>query len=343
MDTAVKIVIGLAALFLAVGGPQLIKRERAPKPAKQQQQQQQQEQRQRAAIAADSLLAELLSTAPRTPDTPAPAATFASAPFNQIRSRDWLQQNGKLTVEMQEANLIYYLIASSERCRIDSLEACLREQVRAANIDPTDFQLTYFLDRVIRTGAGILVWQGRRYITYYDRLREAGWTTGERDFDNDYSCSSFSYRSKNPMPFINRTLPDERIFEPVEKARYPNGRTTSGQGAVNWLTVAVNMRDFPLSVPDSTRRAMLTSRFSGQGRRQPVERAFIVIELADGRQFLTEPMDTGGYIDSKTINWRIGNSSDEIAFFRSLGRIAKAYCFTVPKEITYETVLTNSR
>ncbi|MFQ5631848.1 MAG: hypothetical protein ACE5I1_24005, partial [bacterium] len=164
MDTVIKILLGGAVVFLVFGGPRLLKKGDQPPQAPP------------------------VVIGEPTPDTSDEGGatgemdlsrTFVSgAPTTKISSMDWLRSNGNFVVEMQEANMTYYLLANSNRCHIDSLYACLKQAVLSQNIDPVDFQYTYFLDRVIRAGSGFLVWEGKSYLTSYDKVRKAGWSSG---------------------------------------------------------------------------------------------------------------------------------------------------------------------
>ncbi len=332
MGTLVKILIGGLAVFLIFGGPRRLKKADAPLPA---------DQAAPAAVPAER---------PITPGIPdrslsvVDRPTFKGQPDNLITSLEWLEKNGRVMVEMQDARLTYYLRARSDRTHIDSVANCLREAVMQRNIDPVDFQYTYFLDRVMIAGSGLLIWEGKRYVTNYARLRKAGWTSGERNFKNSYRCNNFRYQSKKPFDFIRANINNPEVFEPYEKARYPNGLTASGQEAVNWHTVSVNPYDFPLSVPNQRRRQQLTQRYAAEGKRVPQARSFIVLIANDGRMFLTEAMDTGSGVKRKWIDWRIGNTSAEIKYFFGIGSQVKAICYVFQDpNITFEQVLAASR
>lgn len=324
MDTIIKILVGGAVVFLVFGAPRLLERENGQQPP-----------------------VVIEEPAPDSGESGQPPAdtdlsvTFANgAPTNTISSLDWLKNNGNFVVEMQEANLTYYLIANSNRCHVDSLSACIQQAVQQRNIDPVEFQYTYFLDRVNLAGSGVLVWEGNRYITSYDRIRGAGWD----NISWPYNCSSFSFTPRNALTFIRQNIGNENIFVPQAEARYPNGATASGQGAIDWVSVSVNARDFPLSVPQEARRNQLATRFNNEGKREPKARSFVAIQTKDGRLYLTEAMDTGSGVKPGWIDWRIGNSSVEIDFFHSLGRTVKAYCFTFEDpNMTYQQVIQNSR
>ena len=334
MGTLVKVVLGGLALFLAFGGPRLLKkgdipRDRVQKPVASQ---------------------PATPVSPKEPPASLPevtvpiSSTFRGQPDNLISSVAWLEQNATPIVEMQEARLTYYLLARSDRCNPDSLSACLQQAIQQANIDPVDFQYTYFFDRVMLAGSGTLFWGGRAYLLNYVKLRKAGWTRGDRAFKNTYRCRGFSYKSKKPFEFIDANISDEAIFTPIEKAKYPNGLTASGQEAVDWHTVSVNPFDFPLSVPNNARRASLTERYTLEKKRVPQARSFIVITSADGRMFLTEAMDTGSGVKRSWIDWRIGNTSAEIKYFHGIGSKVKAAGYILKDPgITFEQVLAASK
>jgi hypothetical protein len=326
MDTVIKILLGGAVVFLVFGGPRLLNKGSQPPQSP-------------PVVIGEPSLGTGRETVPAGKGDL--SNTFVSgAPVTRISSMSWLRSNGNLVVEMQEANMTYYLLANSSRLHIDSVAACLKQAVLSRNIDPVDFQYTYFLDRVILAGSGFLIWDGKKYLTSYDRVRRAGWSSGSRR----YSCSNFRYQAQNALTFIRQNISNESIFVPVEKARYPNGATASGQGAIDWVSLSVNARDFPLSVPDATRRTQLATRFAGEGKRKPAARSYVVIQTADGKLFLTEAMDTGSGVKPGWIDWRIGNTSTEIKYFRSLGRKVKAYGFTFDDpNMTYEKVLANSK
>lgn len=324
MDTLIKILVGGAVVFLVFGGPRLLKKKEGQPPP--------------IVIGEPDSRSAGGETSPGTPVADVSRTFVNGQPINQIRSLEWLRANGNWVVEMQEANLTYYLLAKSTRCHIDSVADCLKQAVLANGIDPTEFQYTYFLDRVLIAGSGVLFWDGKTYFVSYDHLRNAGWRGG-----NNYNCRGFRFQRKGVLEFLRENITNEAVFTPTEKAPYPNGATASGQGAIDWMTVSVNPRDFPLSVPDARRRAQLEARFTQEGKRPPAVRCFVVIETRDGRLFLTEAMDTGGGVKQGWIDWRIGNSSAEIKYFFSLGRMAKAYGFTFEDpEVTLQTVLENS-
>lgn len=335
MGTLAKFILGGLALFLAIGGPRLLKKGDPDQPG----------------------TPAVTETAPQS-DKPSPAAAssggaplsgtvpldFAGQPDNLISTTQWLAENGKLTREMQAANLTYYLLARSDRCHPDSLRPCVREKIQAANIDQREFQYTYFLDRVLLAGSGQLFWEGKAYFVNYVQLRKAGWASGERDFKNNYYCSSFSFRSKKPIEFIRQNISNKAVFTTFEEAPFPNGATASGQHAVNWHTVSVNPLDFPLSVPDEKRRAALQKRWADGKRWAPAARSFIVLITKDRRMFLTEASDTGGGVKPGWIDWRIGNTSAEIKYFHAIGSPVKAICYTfTDPNITFEQVLANSK
>jgi len=276
------------------------------------------------------------------------ALTTASEPFrqpdNMISSLDYLKSKAKTSAELSKVRVTYYLIAKSERCAVDSLETCLRDRVRAAQIDPLDFQYTYFLDRVINSGTGILTWQGQKYFMRYDKLRANNWTSGERSQKNVYTCSGFSYRSKKAIEFINANLAKKDLFTPLTEIEHPNGLTVSGQPAVDWRSLAINPLDIPMSVPYENRRSVLAQRYTAQGGKTPAPRVFVVLEFGNGQKYLTEASDGGSGVQKGWVDWRIGNSSAEIRYFQSLGSSAKATYFVFDDpSVTIEKVLEQSR
>ncbi|MDZ7361197.1 MAG: hypothetical protein ONB46_10785 [candidate division KSB1 bacterium] len=276
------------------------------------------------------------------------ALAAAAAPFRQpdniISSINYLKSNAKTTADLGKVRVTYYLIAKSERCAVDSLETCLQDRIRAAQIDPLDFQYTYFLDRVINSGTGILTWQGQKYFLRYDKLRANNWTSGDRSQKNVYTCSGFSYRSKRAIEFINANLAKKDLFTPLKEIEHPNGLTVSGQPAVDWRSLAVNPADIPMSVPYEKRRSILAQRYTAQGGKAPAPRVFVVLEFANGQKYLTEASDGGSGVQKGWVDWRIGNSSAEIRYFQSLGSSAKATYFVFDDpSVTLEKVLEQSR
>ncbi len=255
-----------------------------------------------------------------------------------------MKSSAKSSFTIDKVRVTYYLIAKSERCQVDSLDTCLQDRIRTARIDPREFQYTYFLDRVINSGTSILSWQGQSYQVRYDKLRENNWTTGERSHKNNYSCSGFSYRSKKSLEFINANLGKKDLFTPLTEVPFPNGATVSGQGAVDWQTLSINPADFPMSVPDEKRRAVLAKRYTASGAKAPAPRVFVVLEFANGSKYLTETSDGGSGVKKGWVDWRIGNTSTEIRYFLSLGSAAKATCFVFDDpSVTAEQVLEQSR
>jgi len=276
------------------------------------------------------------------------ALAAASEPFrqpdNMISSLDYLKSKAKTSAELSKVRVTYYLIAKSERCAVDSLETCLRDRVRTAQIDPLDFQYTYFLDRVINSGTGILTWQGQKYLVRYDKLRANNWTSGERSQKNVYTCSGFSYRSKKAIEFINANLVKKDLFTPLTEVEHPNGLTVSGQPAVDWRSLAINPVDIPMSVPYENRRSILAQRYTAKGGKAPAPRVFVVLEFGNGQKYLTEASDGGSGVQKGWVDWRIGNSSAEIRYFQSLGSSAKATYFVFDDpSVTIEKVLEQSQ
>jgi len=278
--------------------------------------------------------------ASRSAETP---ASFRQ-PDNLISSLDYLKDKAQSSLEIPQVRVTYYLIAKSERCALDSLETCLRDRARGAKIDPLDFQYTYFLDRVLNTGTGILNYQGQKFLVRYDKLRANNWAAGKRAPKNKYACTGFSYKSKEALEFINANLAKKDLFTPLAEVEHPNGLTISGQPALDWLTLAVNPNDIPMSVPDENRRATLTQRFAANNAKAPAPRVFVVLEFINGQKFLTEAADGGSGVQKGWVDWRIGNSSTEIRYFQALGSSAKAtyFVFDDPK-ITLEKVLDKSQ
>lgn len=334
MGTIGKLILGGLAIFLAVGGPRHLKKGNPDEAGQPSRPPVENRRNPPPAAPADRPAAQPLTGL---------TGNFAGQPANLITSLTWLEENGTLKVEMQEAHLTYYLLARSDRCSIDSLESCIKDAVLAGGIDPRDFQYTYFFDRVMIAGSGKLFWEGKAYLVNYAALRQAGWTDGTRNFKNNYRCAGFSFRSKDPVAFIHQNLADKKVFVPVDESPYPNGATVSGQGAMDWLTVSINPQNFPLSVPDARRRASLQQRYADKKYWPPEERSFIVLVAKDGRMFLTEAADTGSGVKENSIDWRIGNSSAEIKYFFTVGPVVRALCYTFKDaNLTIAKVLANS-
>ncbi len=315
MGTLIKFVLGGAALFFALGGPRMFKKKPADRPKPP--------------------VSDVVK--PGKPVTPPPTLPVdqggtSSAPIrldNRIAAMDWLRSNLEEVKGMpKKVGLTYYLLANSKRLAFESLDACLREKITAQKIDPEEFQYTYFLDRVMMAGSGRMTYEGKEYFTRYDLLRKAGWNKGKHAGRNNYTCRSFSWKSKNALEFIRKNLKSEAVFIPVEKAPAPNGRTASGQEAIDWVTVSVNPKDFPMSVPNKARRQQLSKRFSKEGKKAPKARSYILLITENQGMYLTEAMDTGGGVKEGWVDWRIGNSAEDIARFHRLGKTAMAYCFT---------------
>jgi len=276
------------------------------------------------------------------------ASSTTAAPFRQpgniISSIQYLKNKSSSSSEISKVRVTYYFVAKSERCAVDSLETCLQDRIRTAKIDSRDFQYTYFLDRVINSGTGILTWQEQKYLLRYDKLGQYNWTGGERAQKNNYNCSGFSYRSKKAVEFINANLAKKDLFTPLSEVEHPNGLTISEQPAVDWMTLAINPADFPMSVPNQKRREVLTGRFKKSGGKAPAPRVFVVLEFSNGQKYLTEAADGGSGVQKGWVDWRIGNSSAEIRYFQSLGNSAKAtyFVFDDPK-VTMEKALEQLR
>lgn len=297
------------------------------------------------AAAAETAAAQPKSSAPeKSAREKASGSTEAPASFrepdNLISSVDYLKSKAQTSFEIPKVRVTYYCVARSERCALDSLDACLRDRIRAAKIDPLDFQYTYFLDRALNSGTGILNYQGQKFLVRFDKLRENNWAAGKRAQKNNYTCSGFSYKSKEALTFINANLAKKDLFTPLAEVEHPNGLTVSGQPAVDWHTLAVNPNDIPMSVPEEKRRAVLTQRAAANGAKTPAPRVFAVLEFANGQKFLTEAADGGSGVQKGWVDWRIGNTSTEIGYFQALGSSAKAtyFVFDDPK-ITFEKVL----
>ncbi len=285
----------------------------------------------------------LASTPTLSPAEPL-ALNSRKAPAFEIHSLDFLNSLNDRPLVLEQVQVTYYLREASARCHVDSVPVCLQERVFEQELNARDFQYTYFFDRVLDSGTGVLLWEMREYLVRYETLRKYGWTSGKRNFTNDYRCGSFSYRSKKGVEFIQDNLLNRELFVPLETLNYPNGQTASGEAAVDWQTLAVNLADIPLSVPEAKRRASWTKRAGANGKRPPRARVFVVLEFPNGRKYLTEASDTGSGLKSHTVDWRIGNTSSEIAFFHALGNTAKATAFMFDDaKITFAQVLERSR
>lgn len=265
-------------------------------------------------------------------------------PAFEIHSLDFLQSLNNRPLVLEQVQVTYYVRDNSARCHFDSLPACLQERILEKELNARDLQYTYFFDRVLDSGTGVLSWEMREYLVRYDALQKYGWTSGKRNFTNDYRCGSFSYRSKKGVEFIQDNLLNRELFLPAEAMRFPNGQTASGEGAVDWQTLAVNLADIPLSVPEAKRRASWSKRAAANGKRPPRARVFVVLEFPNGKKYLTEASDTGSGLKSRTVDWRIGNTSAEIAFFQTLGNTAKATAFMLDDaRVTFAHAVERSR
>ncbi len=327
-----KVIFVAILAWLLLGGRGLIpkdKRREAPQPSPELQE---------AAEASPAVTkSSARASEPATPDT---APGFAGQPVSLIPSVDYLKSKAKSSFTIDKVRVTYYLIAKSDRCEVDSLETCLQDRIRTAKIDTRDFQYTYFLDRVINSGTGILTWQGQSYLVRYDKLRENNWASHK----NNYSCAGFSYHTKKAVEFITGNLAKKDLFTPLSETEFPNGATVSGQGAVDWQTLSINPADFPMSVPNEKRRAVLAQRFAANKLKAPAPRTFVVLEFANGNKYLTEASDGGSGVKKGWVDWRIGNTSTEIRHFLSLGSTAKATCFVFDDpSVTAEQALTESK
>jgi hypothetical protein len=330
METLIKLVIFAILAWLLFGGRGMVPKEwhRTPQPQSEETPDQE-----ATAAKASTTMAES-----------APASGFSGQPGNIIQSLNFLKSKAQSSFAISKVRVTYYLIAKSDRCHVDSLETCLRDRTRTAQIDARDFQYTYFFDRVINAGTGILSWQEQHYLVRYDKLRAYGWNSGERSHKNNYSCSGFSFRSKKPIEFINANLTKKDLFVPLNETEYPNGVTVSGQPAIDWVTLSINPADFPMSLPNEKRRATLAQRFTAAGNKAPAPRSFVVLEFANGTQYLTEASDGGSGVQKGWVDWRIGNSSTEIRYFQALGGNAKATCFVFDDPtMTVEKILAQSQ
>ncbi|HHL71753.1 MAG TPA: hypothetical protein ENJ29_04495 [Bacteroidetes bacterium] len=320
MSTLIKFILGGAALFFALGGPRMFKK-KPPAPTR-------------------PPVTDV--TRPDTPTGDKKAARRSASKDrgsvpgqaivleNRASALNWLRNNlDELKGMPKKVSLTYYLIAKSERCAPEALSACIQEKIRTQKIDAREFQYTFFLDRVMMAGSGRLKFDGKEYFTNYALLRDAGWNKGKYAGRNSYtSCKAFSWKSKNGLDFIKKNISNEAVFIPIEKAPAPNGLTASGQPAIDWVTVSVNPADFPLSVPNTARRKQLAQRYGKAGKMKPKARSYIVLITESGEMFLTEAMDTGGGVKKGWIDWRISNTSGDIARFHKLGKTATAFCFT---------------
>ncbi|MEK7727718.1 MAG: hypothetical protein AAB354_04850 [candidate division KSB1 bacterium] len=337
MENLLKILGGGVIIWLVFGGKGVLDRDHdAPRSS--------------PAIPADSVS---LSHGPpeRIAETPpelkppnqVPLAMRSRLPF-EIHSLAFLKSLDARPLTLENVQVTYYLRENSTRCHFDSLPPCLQDHLDERELNARDFQYTYFFDRVLDSGSGVLTWEMREYLVQYEALRRFFWTSGKRNFTNDYQCKSFSYRSKKGVEFIQDNLMNRELFRPLERSRFPNGQTASGEAAIDWQTLAVNLADFPLSVPDAKRRESWTKRAGANGTRPPRARVFVVLEFPNGRKYLTEASDTGSGLKSRTVDWRIGNTSEEIAFFLTLGNKAKATAFMLDdSKITFAEVLARSQ
>ncbi|NUO78799.1 hypothetical protein HUU05_01880 [candidate division KSB1 bacterium] len=283
-------------------------------------------------------------TAPSSRYSEEALLSIPNRPPFEIQSLAYLQSLDRDPLTVEQVKVTYYLRDNSQRCHFDSLPPCLQDRLVEHELNKRDFQFTYFFDRVLDSGSGVLTWEMRDFFVQYESLRKYGWTSGKRNFSNDYNCNSFSYRSKKGVEFIQDNLLNRELFLPLETLRYPNGQTASGEPAVDWQTLAVNLTDFPLSVPNSKRRESWTKRAAANGKRPPHARVFIVLEFPNGKKYLTEASDTGSGVKTNSVDWRIGNTSDEIALFHALGNKAKATAFVIDDEkVTFAQVLAQSK
>ena len=335
MENLLKILGGGVIIWLVFGGKGVLNKDHH-------------QPRSSPAVPADSTA--ISSPAPQpiasTPPPPADKIPFplrARPPF-EIHSLDYLKSLDARPLMLEQVRVTYYVRDNSVRCHFDSLPACLQERIVEKDLNARDFQYTYFFDRVLDSGSGVLTWEMREYLVQYETLRKHGWTSGKRNLANDYRCDSFSYRSKKGVEFIQDNLLNRELFRSLEGSRFPNGQTASGEPAVDWQTLAVNLTDFPLSVPETKRRESWTKRAGASGKRPPRARVFVVLEFPNGKKFLTEASDTGSGLRSHTVEWRIGNTNEEIAFFLTLGNKAKVTAFALDDvKVTFEQTLAWSR
>ena len=325
--------MGGLALFLALGGPRIFhKGSRTSPPVETQQQM--------SATKQPTGQAD----APLDYSGPSFKNSLSKQPDNQIFSLDWLEQNGKKVKKLSDIHLTYYLLANSRRCSLDSLAPCIREKIKSNGIDALEYQFTYFLDRVMIAGSGEMEWDKQRYVTHFNLLRDAGWNSGVHAGQNNYTCRDFKFKDKNGLEFIKQNIKNNKVFIRRQDHDAPNGRTFSGQEAVDWHTVSVNLHDFPLSVPEGKRRNQLAKKLKSTAIAGLYSRSFIVIKTRDGKMFLTEAMDTGTGVKNGWIDWRIGNSSDQIKYFLSLESPFEATCYTFDDpQISLTKVLSSSK
>ena len=330
MDKSTKILIGFAALGLLLVGCSAINKKLPSKP------------RYRSTPAKPE---EKTPATEKSAVQNQPSISPASAASNNlVTSLEFLERKSAARFTLENVRVTYYVLAKSSRCAVDSLSPCMQEKIQQSKIEEKNFQYTYFLDQTVLEGSGILSWKGREYFVTYNKLRDNGWAPERGGVKNNYTCSNFSFTSKQALDFIEDTISNKEIFTPIEEARNPNGLTASTQPAVDWQTVSVNPADFPLSVPDAKRREVLAERYTSAGQKKPMPRSFILLEFPTGEKFLTEAADTGSGIPRGTIDWRIGNTAAEIAYKASLGSAAKATCYVFDDPtITFEMVLEQGR
>lgn len=334
MDNFLKVVGGGVIIWLLFGGKGML--EKKPKPT----------------FIARNIPADSSVFSPSPPSTelkPLPPIpkdvlpVFRNRPPFEIQSLDYLLALDADPVTYEQIKVTYYLRENSARCHFDSLPPCLQEHVVEKELNKRDFQYTYFFDRVLEAGTGVLTWEMRDYLVRYEALRKYRWTSGKRDFSNKYDCEGFSFRSKKGVEFIQDNLLNHELFLPLEALAAPNGLTASGEPANDWQTLAVNLADFPLSVPNAKLRANWSNRAGASGKRPPRARVFVVLEFANGKKYLTEASDTGNGVKSKSVDWRIGNTAEEIERFHALGARAKATAFIIDDaKVTFMQVWTSS-
>lgn len=332
MDKLVKIIAGMAALLLLLSSSGVLKKNQPVDSAKL------------PDAGAPEKKESVSSPGTSGPSSRPPLAQPSAASAALITSTTFLSKKSSSRFAVDAVRVTYYVLAKSDRCAVDSLSTCLQEKIRQSSINDEDFQYTFFLDQVILEGSGILEWKGREYAVTYDKLRNNGWTPERGGVKNNYTCSNFSYTSKQAPDFIKSNISNKDLFVPMEEARHPNGLTASGQPAIDWQTVSVNPSDFPLSVPDVRRRDVLAERYAANGQKKPAPRSYVLLEFPSGEKFLTEAADTGSGVPQKSIDWRIGNTAAEIAYKQSLGQEAKATCYVFDDPtITFEMALEQSR
>lgn len=155
MDNFLKVLGGGVIIWLLFGGKGML--DKKPKPTFV-------ERNIPADSSAFSSPPQLNVAQPQPPASDKVLPVFRNRPPFEIQSLDYLLALDPNPLTYEQVRVTYYLRENSTRCHFDSLPPCLQTRVVERELNKRDFQYTYFFDRVLNAGTGVLTWEMRDYL-----------------------------------------------------------------------------------------------------------------------------------------------------------------------------------